>query len=253
MFSGRKNTDADVVAACSSSKRKHGKAVQLDIQKKKRTSVSRMGPKARQSPEQSERDSEEALSEVLEGFKMLEFKDLRGFEHFRIIVDGMPIDDELSAEVRNKYYRLCYSQQSYLHDNLIKSMNYKLIAGIISEIVNIADAIKVSVISTPRFEFANWDKTLLAFEHLGMNVGFLRVRLRRLVSLTYETDDASETRRFFAYRAEHSRADDEIKNMETKLEELKGACNGFASYLESLKCKAESYQHMFQKEVAAPW
>ncbi|TKY55717.1 hypothetical protein E2542_SST20136 [Spatholobus suberectus] len=249
---GKDNADTDAVT-CNSSKRKHGKSVPLDVQKKKKISVSRLRPKARPSAEQSENDSEEALSEVMEGFKMLEFKHVKGFENFSIIVDGMPIDAEFSTEVRNKYYRLCCSQHAFLHDNLIEGMNYKLIVGIISETVNIADAIKVSVICTPRVEFANWDKTLLAFEHLGMNVEFLRVRLRRLVSIAYETDDASETRKYVAYRNEYSRADDEINNMEAKLEELKEACYGFGAYLESLKCKAESYHIKFQKEVAAPW
>ncbi|OIV89477.1 hypothetical protein TanjilG_20898 [Lupinus angustifolius] len=247
-----KDNDADAVAY-NSSKRKNGKFVTLDFQKKKKTSVPRLTLKVRQSAVRSENDSEEALSEVLEDFKMLEFKDVKGFEDFSITIDGMPIDAELPNGVRNKYYRLCCSQNAFLHENLIRGMNHKLIAGVISETVNIADAIKVSVLATPRVEFANWDKTLLAFEHLGMNVEFLRVRLRRIVSIAYETDGASETRRYLKYRTEHSEADDEIKNMETKLEELKEACNGFGAYLESLKSKAENYQVMLQKEVAAPW
>lgn len=249
---GNDNADTDDVA-CNNSKRKHGKSVQQDVQTKKKASASRLRPKARPSVEQSENDSEEALSEVMEGFKMLEFNDVKGFENFSIIVDGVPIDAEFSTEVRNKYYRLCCSQHAFLHENLIKGMNYKLIAGIILETVNIADAIEVSVICTPRAEFSNWDKTLLAFEHLGMDVEFLRVRLRRRVRIAYEKDDASETKKYLAYRNEYSRADDEIKNMEAKLEELKGACNGFGAYLESLKCRAESNHIKFQKEVVAPW
>lgn len=252
LFSGNDNADSDDVA-CNNSKRKHGKSVQQDVQTKKKASASRLRPKARPSVEQSENDSEEALSEVMEGFKMLEFNDVKGFENFSIIVDGVPIDAEFSTEVRNKYYRLCCSQHAFLHENLIKGMNYKLIAGIILETVNIADAIEVSVICTPRAEFSNWDKTLLAFEHLGMDVEFLRVRLRRLARIAYEKDDASETKKHLAYRNEYSRADDEIKNMEAKLEELKGACNGFGAYLESLKCRAESNHIKFQKEVVAPW
>ncbi|KAG4933558.1 hypothetical protein JHK87_047560 [Glycine soja] len=249
---GNDNADSDDVA-CNNSKRKHGKSVQQDVQTKKKASASRLRPKARPSVEQSENDSEEALSEVMEGFKMLEFNDVKGFENFSIIVDGVPIDAEFSTEVRNKYYRLCCSQHAFLHENLIKGMNYKLIAGIILETVNIADAIEVSVICTPRAEFSNWDKTLLAFEHLGMDVEFLRVRLRRLARIAYEKDDASETKKHLAYRNEYSRADNEIKNMEAKLEELKGACNGFGAYLESLKCRAESNHIKFQKEVVAPW
>lgn len=252
MFSGKDNADNDVVT-CNSSKRKQGNSVPLDVQNKKKINMSRFSPKARPSAEQSENDSEEALSEVMEKYKMLEFKDVKGFGNFCIIVDGMAIDSELSTEVRNKYYRLCCSQHGFLHDNLIKGMNCKLIAGIISETVNIADAIKVSVMCTPRVEFANWDKTLLGFEHLGMNVEFLRFRLRRLVSIAYEKGDSLETKKYMACRNEYSRADDEIMNMEAKLEELKGACNNFGAYLESLKYKAESYHIKFQKEVAAPW
>ncbi|CAI8609262.1 unnamed protein product [Vicia faba] len=251
---GKNNTDTDVVAS-NSPKRKSSKPIPQDIQKKNKIIVSKTETKAKQYTEQLyENGSEEALSEILEAYKMPEFKDLNGFENFRIIVNGMLIDNELSTEVRNKYYKLCYSQQAFLHDNLIKGLNYNLISGVIYEVVNIADAIKVSVISTPRFEFYNWDKTLLAFENLGMNVEFLRHRLRRLVSLAYETDNGLETRRYLAYRTEeHGRVDDEIKNMETKLEELKKACNGFGDYLEGLKHKAERYEHKFQKEVAANW
>ena len=250
---GKNNTYTDVVA-CSSPKRKNGKLVPQEIQNKKKTIVSKMEDKAKQSTGRSENDSGEAFSEIFEGFRMPEFKDLNGFQSFSIIVDGMPIDEQLSTEVLNKYYKLCFSQQAFLHENLIKGLNYMLIVGIISEIVNIADAIKVSVICTPRVEFTNWDKTLLAFENLGMNVGFLRVRLRRLVSLAYETDNVLETRRYLGYRTEqHGRLEDQIKNMEMKLGELNGACSGFGDYLESLKSKSERYQHKFQKEVAANW
>ncbi|KAK7263124.1 hypothetical protein RJT34_30709 [Clitoria ternatea] len=248
---GKENADGDVVT--NSSKRKQSKSVPLDVQKKKKTTVSRMGPKAKHSVEQYENDSEEALSEVLEDFPMLEFKDVKSFENFSIIIDGKPIDSEFSTEVRNKYYRLCCSQHAFLHDNLIKGLNYKLIVGIIYEIVKIAEAIKVSVICTPRVDFSNWDKTLLAFENLGMSVEFLRLRLRRLVSIAYEKNDALETKKYWAYRNDYSRANDEIRNMETKLEELKGACDGFGAYLGSLKHKAESYQIKFQQEVTAPW
>ncbi|XP_045786255.1 B3 domain-containing protein Os01g0234100-like [Trifolium pratense] len=249
---GKNIIDTDV--ACNSPKRKNGKHVPQDMQKKKKIVAPKMETKTKQFTEQFENDSDEAFSEIFEGFKMPEFKDVKGFQNFSIIVDGMPIDDELSTEVRNKYYKLCYSQQAFLHENLIRGLNYMLIVGIISEIVNIADAIKVSVISTPRFEFSNWDKALHAFEKLGMNVEFLRVRLRRLVSIAYEMDNAPETRRYLAYRTEdHSRAENEIKNMEIKLEELKEACSGFGDYLESLKHKAERYEHKFQQEVAASW
>ena len=250
---GKNNRDNDVMA-CDSPKRRNGKLVPQEIQKKKKTIVSKMETKANQSTEQSENDSDEAFSETFEGFRMPEFNELNGFQNFSIIVDGMAIDEELSSEVCNKYYKLCYSQQAFLHENLIKGLNYMLIVGIISEIVNIADAIKVSVISTPRAEFTNWDKTLLAFENIGMNVEFLRVRLRRLVSLTYEVDNALEARKHLENKTEQrGQLENEIKNMELKLDELKEACSGFGDYLESLKSKAERSHHKFEKEVAANW
>ncbi|QHO19252.1 hypothetical protein HN51_061884 [Arachis hypogaea] len=244
----KENPENDALDA-SITKRKPGKSVAIDVQKKK---PSKPGHKSVQ-PAQSENDSEEALSEVFEGFRTLDFKDVKGFENFSIIVDGVVLDAEFSNEVRNKYYKLCYSQRAFLHDNLTRGLNYKLVVGIITETVNIADAIKVSVLATPRFDFSNWDKTLLAFEHMGMNVEFLRVKLRRLVSIAYETDDALETRRYFQYKNQHSRADAEIKNMESKLEDLKGACKDFSAYIKSLKQKAETHQNKFQKEVASPW
>ncbi|WVZ22490.1 hypothetical protein V8G54_001034 [Vigna mungo] len=248
---GKDNVDTDLT--CNSSKRKYGKSVPLEIQKKKKANLSRLRPKVMPSVEQSENDSEEALSEVMEEFRMLEFEDVRGFENFSIIVDGVSIDAEFPDDVRNKYYRLCCSQHAFLHENLIKGMNYKLVAGIISETVNIADAIKVSMLCTPRLEYVNWDKILLSFEHLGMNVEFLRIRLRRLVSIAYEENDVSEAKKYLASRNEYSRADDEIRNIEEKLQELKGACNGFGAYLGSLKGKAENYHNKFRREVDAPW
>nr|XP_029153268.1 B3 domain-containing protein Os01g0234100-like [Arachis hypogaea] len=247
-FHQKENPENDALDA-SITKKKPGKSVAIDVQKKK---ASKPGHKSVQ-PAQSENDSEEAVSEVFEGFRTLDFKDVKGFENFSIIVDGVVLDAEFSTEVRNKYYKLCYSQRAFLHENLTRGLNYKLVVGIITETVNIADAIKVSVLATPRFDFSNWDKTLLAFEHMGMNVEFLRVKLRRLVSIAYETDDALETRRYFQYKNQHSRADEEIKNMESKLEDLKGACKDFSAYIKSLKQKAETHQNKFQKEVAAPW
>ncbi|XP_054823657.1 B3 domain-containing protein Os01g0234100-like isoform X1 [Prosopis cineraria] len=214
------------------------------VQKKKKTNASRISPKVRQRAEHCEYESDEAGSEVLESFgREVKFKDVRGFENFSIIVDGIPIDSELPHEVRNKYYKLCHSQQAFLHDNLIKGINYNLLVGIVSEVVNIADALRSSSLHISPTEFAKWDKELLAFEFLGMNVEFLRHRLCRLVNLAYETQDASETSRHSESTAEFSRADNEIMNIETKLEELKEACDGFGSYIESLRYKGGRFHH----------
>uniref|UniRef100_A0A7N2R6U1 TF-B3 domain-containing protein n=2 Tax=Quercus lobata TaxID=97700 RepID=A0A7N2R6U1_QUELO len=225
--------------------------------KKKRSGLQRSIPYLRQLAEQSENDSEEVGSEVLEGSKLsgppVQFKDIKSFVRFNILVDGMPIDSELSEDIRRKYFKLCNSQNAFLHDSLVKGINYNLIVGIILETVNIADAIKASKLTTTREEFSSWDQTLKAFEQLGMNVRFLRSRLRRIISLAYESEGAKSTRTYLEAQNEQSRTEDEIRNIEGKLAELKEACDGFGAYIESLKSKSALYEHKFRQEVTAPW
>ncbi|KAJ7952868.1 B3 domain-containing protein family [Quillaja saponaria] len=246
------NTDA---VACTSSKRKRPKPPAIVVQKKK-TDAPRLDPKLRHPADRAENNSE-AGSEVFESFKpiarTIQFKDVKDIENFCIQIYGISIDSEFSSDVRSKYYKLCHSQHAFLHDKLIMGMNYKLVVGIISETVYIADAIKASNLTTSPTEFTKWDKTLLAFETLGLNVQFLRLRIRRLVSLAFESESATGTRRFLEARTVQSGAEDEISNIEAKLEELKGACDVFGAYVDSLKSKAESYQVKFQEEVVTPW
>lgn len=201
-------------------------------------------PKVRQcAEEQCEYESDETGSAVLDqNFDTeLEFKDVKSFEKFSIIVNGVSIDSELPHEVRNKYYKLCHSQQAFLHENLIKGINYNLIIGIISEVVKIADALKSGSLLISTAEYANWDKELLAFEYLGMNMEFLRHRLCMLLNMAYESQGDSEISRFSTSATEFSQADNGITNIETKLEELKEACDAFGSYIYTLKYKAERF------------
>ncbi|KAH8503392.1 hypothetical protein H0E87_014605 [Populus deltoides] len=208
-------------------------------------------------PEQSENDSEEVGSEVLEGFKLslpaVQFKDIKSFEDFNILVDGLLLDSELSEDIRNKYYKLCCSQNAFLHDNLIKGVNLKLIAGIISETVNIADAMRACTLNTSRDEFATWDKALKASELFGMNVGFLRSKLGLLLSLAFDSEGATKTRRYIEARFKRVRTEDEIRNLEAKLVELKETYERYGADVERLKSKAEGYELKFQEQVLAPW
>jgi hypothetical protein len=55
--------------------------------------------------------------------------------------------------------------------------------GMIAETINIADAIKVSTVTTFQDSFKKWEKTLKAFQGLGMNVGFLLARLEQQKNL----------------------------------------------------------------------
>ncbi|CAL1380662.1 unnamed protein product [Linum trigynum] len=206
---------------------------------------------------QSENDSEEVGSEVLEGFKLsfpgLKFEDIQSFEDFSIVIEGLVLDSELTEDVRRKYYKLCCCQNAFLHKNLIKGLNFKLIAGVISETISIADAMRGCDLSTSQDEFATWDKTLKAIELFGMNVGFLRARLTHLVTLAFDSEDAAKTRRYMEARTERLHIEDEIRNIEAKLEGLKATHERYGSDVENLKTRAERYEVRFNREVLAPW
>ncbi|XVF61149.1 hypothetical protein PTKIN_Ptkin08bG0106200 [Pterospermum kingtungense] len=255
-----KQSDAEIGStACKSTKRKRPKSLPLAVvqKKNKRSGPKRLSCNLGQPTEQSENDSEEVGSEVLEGFKLsvpaIQFKDITSFENFNIVVDGLVIDSELSEDVRNEYYKLCCSQNSFLHENNIRGLNSKLMVGTISETVNIADSIRASKLTTSRDEFDSWDKTLKAFELLGMNVGFLSTRLRRLVNLAFESEGSADARRYVEAKTERAQTEDEIRNLEAKLAQLKDSCKTFGVEIEGLQSKAETYELRFEEEVKAPW
>lgn len=50
-------------------------------------------------------------------------KELETFEDFHITVEGICIDSNLSEETQKKYYQLCCSQNSLLHDRLTTGIN----------------------------------------------------------------------------------------------------------------------------------
>ncbi|RZC84433.1 hypothetical protein C5167_047219 [Papaver somniferum] len=144
--------------------------------------------------------SEEADSENVEGIRFAssvpEFEDIKNVESFNIIYNDLIIDSEMSKHVRSRYYKLCCSQNSFLHKNLVPGLNCKLVAGMICETVNISDAIQSSQVrSTSRDVLQLWRKSLEAFEHLDMNVGFLLPRLDELVRLASESEQAVDLKR----------------------------------------------------------
>lgn len=240
-------------------RRKRQRSLPLAVvqKKNKKSQQSISASNIGQPAEQSENDSEDVGSEVLEGFKLsipaVQFKDITSLDNFNIFVDGSVIDSELPEGIRCKYYELCCTRNALLHDSLIQGINIKLISGIISETVNISEAIRNCNLSNSHDEFATWDKTLKAFELLGMNVRFLRARVRRLLNLAFESEGAIDTRRYIEAKAQQATAEHEISNIEARLEELKGACENFCADLDILKSKAEIYELKFQEVVNAPW
>ncbi|XP_074317886.1 B3 domain-containing protein Os01g0234100-like [Silene latifolia] len=130
--------------------------------------------------------------EVLDGIcfsdSAVNFEAIKSFENFRIIVDGLVLDSKFSDANRKKYYELCCSQKSFLHEQLLKGLNCNLVIGIIMETITIADAIKdcassMSIEDLPIWEqtLKMWEQTLKGSELLGMKVGFLRAKLNLML------------------------------------------------------------------------
>ncbi|EEF43707.1 B3 domain-containing protein Os01g0234100 [Ricinus communis] len=193
-----------------------------------------------------------ALEVIASSGSGFDFKDVDSIESFSIVINGLAIDSEISDHQRTKYYELCCSQNSFLHENLLKSINYKLATEIIIGTVNISEAIRASKLSCSNADFAVWDKTLKGFELLGMNVGFLRSRLSRLMTLAMESEEAveSESREV---RQGQARVNEEMQSLAFKLLELKEARDMLDAEIESLKANAERHEHKFQEAVNAPW
>lgn len=233
-------------------RKKRQKSLPLTVVQKKKHKAQLV-----QLEEQSGNDSDEVASEVFEGSKSLSlavsFGDIRGFEDFSIVVNGVCLDSEIPEHIRRKYYELCCSKNAFLHDRLLAGLYCQLIAGMIFEVVSIADAIRACKLTTARTEFEVWDKSLKSFELLGMNVGFLRDRVRQLLNLAFESEGASDAKRYWEAKTGLARTEEEIKTLEAKLVELKEASKLYTAEVKALKSKAESFEIMFDEEVTAPW
>ncbi|GFY86501.1 hypothetical protein Acr_05g0001400 [Actinidia rufa] len=216
--------DADnAEIAPNNKKRKRLKTLPLAVvKKKKKMGLPKSVQNSIQSVKQFENDSEEVGSEVLAGPRLsgsaVRFRDVKSFTDFNILIDGLCIDSELPEHIRVKYYALCCSKNTFIHARLVRGLNSKLVAGIIVKLV-----------------------------------GFLRARLRYLLNLAFESDDAPDARRYVEAKSGKGRAEDEIRDLEAKLVELKHTSEKFCADIESLKSKAERYEHKFQEEVDAPW
>lgn len=190
-------------------------------------------------------------SEVLGGIRFLEstinFQEVTSVENFNILVNGLIIDSEFSKHIKTKYYELCCSQKMFLHEHLLEGLNCKLVAGMISEIINIADAIRASRITTPTDSFVVWHKTLKAFEAMGMNIGFLLVRLDKLINLASKSQKCKEV------RLERDRAEEEKKALEAKLVEVKETIYRLDVKIETQDLNFERLEAVFQGLAHSPW
>ncbi|KAL5705777.1 hypothetical protein ACHQM5_024031 [Ranunculus cassubicifolius] len=248
-------TDSDKIIKTKKSRKKCMTTLPVVVHSKnhKSTSPPACGLELAFPIDQSRNDSEEMDSEIERLQTIVEFKDVEDLDGFTIIVNGSVIDGEIPQYVKTKYYELCCSQNTFLHERLSKVINSKLAAGIISETVNIADAIVASTPSTSENEFAIWDKSLIAFEQLGMKVRFLRSRLQRLVSLVYDSEQGMESKRYREALLGERRVEEEIKSMELKLLELRETARRFRKEIGCFKVKADRHEEEFRAEASAGW
>ncbi|XVF01240.1 hypothetical protein REPUB_Repub04eG0071000 [Reevesia pubescens] len=206
--------------------------------------------------DQYDNDSKDPSSGFFDGIRSLasiiDFKEIKSIDNFIIMVNGSRIDSELSDYHRTKYYELCCSQNSFLHDHLLKSISSKLGAEIITQTISIAEAIKACSVSTSQADYILWDKTLEGFELLGMNVGFLRARLNRLMTLALELQEAVESEQY-RVSLEQDHIKEEKKSLELKLVKLKEAMHKLDAEIKTLTANAEKHELIFQEEAHASW
>ncbi|KAI9114432.1 hypothetical protein K1719_014660 [Acacia pycnantha] len=189
------------------------------------------------------RDLDQILgSDVLNGIRSeptISFQQVMGIENFSVVIHGTVLDSQLSKHLKTKYYELCCSQKMFLHEQL-EGQNCDLVIGMICEMVNIADAIRASKITTSSDSFASWYKSLEGFEILGMNVSFLLARLEKLKSL------ASRFKRYKETRIERDGVEEEKKMLELKLVEVKETISRLNVELDSPNLESSDLEARFQ-------
>ncbi|GKA91566.1 hypothetical protein Tco_0813436, partial [Tanacetum coccineum] len=119
---------------------------------------------------------------------------------------------------------------------------------IILETVTIADAIRACEVTITRDNIETWDKTLKAFEKIGMKVGFLRARISKLKGLLFESNELLE-----AKRKEQAKAEEELKIIKEKLNNVRGVIKNLDVEIETLKLQGQKLDTIFYKEANAPW
>ncbi|KAL3636487.1 hypothetical protein CASFOL_018786 [Castilleja foliolosa] len=252
MDSQTKRSDSEGTMDAQHKKKRRKKSLPLTLVRSKKQKEC---PSSGNLPtEPSENDTEEVASEVLEGSESaLHFEDVKSFMEFHITVNGACIDSEIPEHIRLKYYDLCRAKNSFLHGFILPGLYTMLTVGMIVETVNIVDAIRGCKLTTRRDQFEVWEKSLRSFELLGLRVGFLRARLKRIVSMAFESEDALGTRTYWEAPMKFDRNEEEIRCLEAKIVGLKELSAKYDRGVEDLKTKAEKYMVMFQEEVDASW
>lgn len=204
------------------------------------------------TPLEPEDESDDSSLEIIDVIRfsesVLSFKDVKDFKGFHIHVDGLMIDAEIPTHLRKKYHELCSSQNTFLHEKLMQGFNTKLAAGMICETVNIAAAIRAAKPSTSSSHLQSWDKTLKAFEDLGMVVGFLRARIDKLLCLPLEVQAKIELKSI-----ERDEAKEEMRSLKMKLLDVEMRIESLDDEIGGLVVKKEKLTSVFKEVAGASW
>lgn len=223
-----------------------------DVKSKEDLKITRVSSKAAHG------DSSNLLSESIDGITIsdtcVDFGDVTSFSDFNIIVDSLVIDCKFSDHLRKTYYELCCSQKSFLHKNLLKQINLTLTVGVIMETINIAEGIRACKAHASSHEdFVVWKKTLESFELLGMNVTFLLSRIDDLLGLPARSRDPAEREEYMRIKLERSRAEDKMKELDSKMLTVKDALKKIDVEMEEMESSAKRRDEMLQQLATAPW
>ena len=182
--------------------------------------------------------------------------DTGDFINFKIVVgDGSVVGRRmLPDDLRRTYYCLCQDRKALLHRHLLKQISPTLAAGMIVETANIADGIRAS--STASHEhLASWKKTLESFEHLGMDVAFMRERVDDLLGLLgAPSSTMEEPEGYEEMKLERARAEKKVKALESRLSELNDSLKEMDVMMEMVEASARKKKDQAVRKLAtAPW
>ncbi|CAL1389468.1 unnamed protein product [Linum trigynum] len=177
-----------------------------------------------------------------------DFERVKRFQDFKIVANGSVINDKVSELHLSKYHNLCLSQRSFLHRDLLEGFNVWTIAGTIIDICDIADAIRAMSKVVPKKDLQTWGSKLKVYEKMGVNVGFLLVRLRKLELLA---DKANGYERLMK---ERDGMKEELQNLEEQVGRVKEKLERVEKEIDKLGVVGGgSIDRDFQELANAPW
>ncbi|XP_048502290.1 B3 domain-containing protein Os01g0234100 isoform X5 [Beta vulgaris subsp. vulgaris] len=174
---------------------------------------------------------------------------IASFDEFVILLeDLLKKEYDLPHNLKHSYYKLCCSQNEFLHIHLLEGINPFLIAGIIIETVNVALAMKSCELHTSKNEFSIWYEKLKSLKILGMEVGFLVSHLDNLQRVAYDPEATRNRQQYLELCSEHAISEREINNVEAKLSELIGVFDKRADEIKKLKSEIKNHKSKFLEQ-----